>query len=54
VLDVRLKHCGEGVPGACHSDGDGQGNGQEDEWRGPHGGTVDAADRDEFVDDEKE
>jgi len=30
------------------------GHGSEDNRRGPHGGAVDAADRDDFVDDENE
>ena len=55
-LDVRsdssVEQFGEGAPGRGHSDGDGEGNGCEHQRRCPHGGTVDAADRNEFVDDQ--
>src|SRR5450432_968818 len=49
-----VEQCGEGVPDGSHSDGDGEGDGCEDKWRGPHGGAVDAAGRDEFVDNENQ
>ena len=56
MLDVRsdgsVEQCGEGVPGGGHTDRDGEGDGSEDKRCGPHGGAVDAADRDEFVGDE--
>ena len=42
------------MPGSSHSDGDGEGDEREDKWCGPHGGSVDAADRDKFVDDENQ
>lgn len=45
---------GERVPGGSHPDGDGQGDGKEDNRRGPHGGAVDAMEGDEFVNDENE
>lgn len=48
------KQCGEGVPGRGHPDRNREGDGAEDQWRSPHGGAVDAANRDEFVDDEDE
>jgi hypothetical protein len=57
-LDVRsdgsVEQCREGVPEGSHSDRDGEGNGREDQRRCPHGGAVDAADRDKLVDDEDE
>lgn len=52
--DGSIEQCGEGVPGWGHSDGDGECYGREDKRRGPHGGAVDSADRDEFVGDENE
>src|SRR5258708_14942035 len=52
--DGSIEQCGEGVPGGGHSDGDGEGDGREDNRCGPHGGAVDAVNRDEFVDDENE
>src|ERR1700687_1922592 len=42
------------MPGGGHSDGDGQGDGSEENRGGPPGGAVDAADKDDFVDDENE
>jgi len=42
------------VPDGSHTDGNGEGDGREDQWRGPHGGAVDAADRDEFVNNQHE
>jgi hypothetical protein len=57
-LDIRsdssIEQCGEGVPGWGHSDGDGEGDGCKDERCCPHRRAVDAANRDEFVDDENE
>jgi len=58
LLDVRpdgaVQQCGEGMPGRCHSDGHGQSSYGEGEGRGPHGGAVDAVERDEVVDDDQE
>ena len=51
---VRREERGKGVPGGGHSNGDGQGDSKEDNWRGPHGGAVDTPEKDEFVNDENE
>ncbi len=51
--DGLVEPCGEGVPGGRHADRDGQGNGRENQRRCPQGGAVDAADKDEFVDEEQ-
>jgi len=57
-LDVRsegpIEQCGEGMPGGGHSNRYGESDGRENQGRCPHGRTVDATDRDEFVDDENE
>ena len=52
--DGSVEQCGEGMPGGGHSDGDGQCDGREDQWCGPQRGAVDAAESDEFVDNQKE
>jgi hypothetical protein len=52
--DGPVEQRGEGVPSGGHSYRDCEGDGYEDKRRGPHGGAVNAADRDEFVDDENE
>jgi hypothetical protein len=58
VLDVRsegsVEQRGEGMPDGSHSDRDGEGDGRQHQGRCPHSGAVDAADRDELVDDEDE
>jgi hypothetical protein len=58
LLDVwpegSIEQCGEGVPGRGHADRHGEGDQRENQRCGPHGGPVDAADRDKFVDDENE
>jgi hypothetical protein len=57
-LDVRsegpIEQCCEGMPGGGHSNRHGESYGRENQRRCPHGRAVNAADRDDFVNDENE